>query len=263
MHNIDLRKKYDRIYKNGPRKFHSYSTFPESKLILEMQPSWQGLKVMEIGCGEGHLAALISFSGAAQIDAFDYSHEAIDLAKDQIRLPNVSFCCEHYENVNEKYDVVVMQGVLEHLDQPFVALSGILARNVLPGGILITSSPSFINPRGYVWMTLQLLFDVPMSLTDIHFISPFEIQEFAQNNKLALDIKSTDFDWASGNRLIIDFDKRLRNALRDAGMPKDKVDILLDWLAKAAPFHLHDEFSGATVAYRIQRLADDRTAIND
>ena len=30
-------------------------------------------------------------------------------------------------------------------------------------GILLTSSPSFLNPRGYVWMTLQLLFDVPMS----------------------------------------------------------------------------------------------------
>ena len=251
MRNIDLQHKYDAIYKEGARSFHSYSTFPESRLILEMLPSWNDLRVLEIGCGEGRLAALIGFAGAAQVDALDYSQEAIDVANDQIRLPNVTFYCQNFETVQDRYDVVVMQGVLEHLDQPFETLSAILARNVAPDGVLITSSPSFLNPRGYVWMTLQLLFDVPMSLTDIHFICPFDVQEYAQANQLCLEMRSTDFDWASGERLIIDFNKRLRNALRDAGMANDKVDRLLDWLAKAAPFHRHDEFSGATVAYKI------------
>ncbi len=254
--NSKLQSTYDAIYRGGARKFHTYGTFPESKLIFEMQHIWQGLKVMEIGCGEGHLAALIGFAGAAQVDAFDYSSEAIGLATDQIRLPNVFFHCENYENVAELYDVVVMQGVLEHLDRPFEALSKILERNVSPGGALITSSPSFINPRGYVWMTLQLLFDVPMSLTDIHFICPFDMQEYAFQNKLTLDLRSTDLDWASGDRLITDFNKRLRNALRDAGMTADKVEAFLEWLAKAAPYHRHDQFSGATVAYRMQRQTD-------
>lgn len=251
MRNLDLQQTYDGIYKGGARKFHSYSTFPESRLILEMLPEWSGLRVLEIGCGEGRLAALIGFAGAAHVDAVDYSQEAINVAASQIRLPNVAFQCRDYVEISEKYDVVVMQGVLEHLDNPFEALSGIMERNVGQGGFLITSSPSFINPRGYVWMTLQTLFDVPMSLTDIHFICPFNMQEYAAEQGLELEVRSTDFDWAAGERTIVDFNKRLRNALRDVNLPNERVDRLLEWLAKALPYHRHDEYSGATVAYKL------------
>ena len=69
-----------------------------------------------------------------------------------------------------------MQGVLEHLDKPFKTLRSIIIANLKKNGQFITSSPSFLNPRGYVWMTLQLLFDVPMSLTDIHFLCPFDFE---------------------------------------------------------------------------------------
>jgi SAM-dependent methyltransferase len=256
MRNSDLKQTYDGIYKGGARKFHSYSTFPESKLILEMLPEWTGLRVLEIGCGEGRLAALIGFAGAAHVDAVDYSREAINVAESQIRLPNVAFHCCDYKGIVEKYDVVVMQGVLEHLDNPFEALSDVRERNVGQGGFLITSSPSFINPRGYVWMTLQMLLDVPMSLTDIHFICPFDMREYAAEQGLELEIRSTDFDWAAGERTIIDFNKRLRNALRDANLPNERVDRLLEWLGKALPYHRHDEYSGATVAYKLMKRSN-------
>ena len=259
MLNSDLQKTYDGIYKGGARNFHSYSTFPESRLILEMLPEWTGLRVLEIGCGEGRLAALIGFAGAAHVDAVDYSQEAINVAASQIRLANVTFQCCNFADIYEKYDVVVMQGVLEHLDKPFEALSGIMERNVERGGSLITSSPSFINPRGYVWMTLQMLLDVPMSLTDIHFICPFDMREYAAEKGLELEIRSTDFDWAAGERTVVDFNKRLRNALRDANLPNDRVDRLLGWLTKAMPYHRHDEYSGATIAYKfMSRLQIDR-----
>ena len=259
MRNSDLQQTYDGIYKAGARKFHSYSTFPESRLILEMLPSWAGLRVLEIGCGEGRLAALIGFAGATHVDAVDYSQEAINVATSQIKLPNVAFQCRDYTEISDNYDVVVMQGVLEHLDKPFEALSEIMERNVGQGGFLVTSSPSFINPRGYVWMTLQMLLDVPMSLTDIHFICPFDMREYAEEKGLELEIRSTDFDWASGKRTVVDFNKRLRNALRDANLPNDRVDRLLGWLAKAMPYHRHDEYSGATVAYKfMNKLQIDR-----
>ena len=257
MQNIDLQEQYDSIYRGGARQFHSFSTFPESKLILDMLPNWNGLNVLEIGCGEGKLAALLSFAGATHVDAIDYSSEAIEVASHQIRLPNVSFRCRNYEDVSERYDVVVLQGVLEHLDKPFETLTHLFDRNVAHDGLIITSSPSFINPRGYVWMTLKLLFDVPMSLTDIHFICPFDMQKYASEKGIGLEISSTDYDWAAGERLLIDFKKRLHNALRDANLPNDKVDRLLQWLAKATPYHLNDEFSGATVAYKLWRKADD------
>jgi hypothetical protein len=102
-------------------------------------------------------------------------------------------------------------------------------------------------------MTLQLLLDVPMSLTDLHFLCPFDFEEFAAKNNYNLETRSTDYDWGSGERTIVDFEKRLRNALRDADLDNSKVDRFLEWLAKAVPYHRHDEFSGATVAYKITR----------
>ena len=51
-----------------------------------MIPSWQGLDVLEVGCGEGRLAAMISFAGANKVDAIDYSSETIKIAKQCIKL---------------------------------------------------------------------------------------------------------------------------------------------------------------------------------
>lgn len=253
MQNKDLTKVYDKVYHDDSSTFYSFNTFPESKLIIDMLPRWNGLKILEIGCGVGRLAAMLSFAGAEHVDAVDYSQEAISIAQKRISLENVHYQCVDYHDIEGLYDVVVLQGVLEHLDQPFEELSYMLDKLVRQGGVVITSSPSFLNPRGYVWMTLQLLFDVPMSLTDLHFLCPFDFENFAKQNNLALDFRSTDQDWGSGERLLIDFKKRLPNALRDAGMDGSKVEKLLEWLDKASKCYHLDECSGATVAYKIAK----------
>lgn len=253
MLNKELNQIYDNVYKNNSSLFYSFNTFPESKLILEMLPRWNGLKVLEIGCGEGRLAAMVSFAGADHVDALDYSEEAIRIAQNRVRLDNVSYRCADYRKAEGQYDAVVLQGVLEHLDEPFAELDYIFKRFVRSGGVLITSSPSFLNPRGYVWMTLQLLFDVPMSLTDIHFLCPFDFEHFAEEKGYSLEFRSADQDWGSGERLLMDFQKRLPNALRDAGMDSSKVNRLIEWLRKAIRHQLHTEVSGATVAYKLSK----------
>ncbi len=132
-------------------------------------------------------------------------------------------------------------------------LQTIMKNNIDKGGILITSSPSFINPRGYIWMTLQLLFDVPMSLSDLHFLCPFDFERFADEFGYSMEMTTIDQDWANGQRLIIDFKKRLPNALRDAGMETGKVDLFLKWLDKAMRYNPENEFSGATMVYKISK----------
>lgn len=253
MKNKDLTDKYNKIFESGSGKFFSFNNFPESKLLLDMIVDWNDLRVLEIGCGEGRLAAMINFAGAAHIDAIDFSEEAIRIARQRIRLKNVSYQVADYREMKGTYDVVVLQGVLEHLDNPFIELKGIIESKLNEGGMVITSSPSFLNPRGYVWMTLQLLFDIPMSLTDLHSLCPFDFEKFAEENDYTLEIRSTDQDWGAGERTIIDFKHRLHNALRDADMDDSKVDTFLDWFKKAVPYHGRDEFSGATVAYKICR----------
>lgn len=251
--NRELREKYNAVYAAGSSKFYTFDYFAESLLVFSMLESWRGLRVLEIGCGEGRLAALIGMAGADRIEAIDYSQSAIDVARSRFNLENVNFSCKDYHDHSGRYDVVVLQGVLEHLDTPFEDLQELMENNVNHGGYLITSSPSFLNPRGYIWMTLQLLFNVPMSLSDLHFLCPFDFEEFAQKIGCELTVKSTDQDWAAGERLLVDFQKRLPNALTDAGLPTDGVPRLLEWLSKAVPYFQPDDFSGTNVAYKIQK----------
>lgn len=251
--NKSLKKIYNDIYKAGIENFFSFSSYTESKLILDFYDDWEEKDVLEIGCGGGVLAAIIGCAGAKKVDAIDYCETAINIAKKQFNLNNVFYYTKDVSDVNNKYDVVIMQGVLEHMDEPFKLLHHLLKNTVKDKGCLITSSPSFLNPRGYVWMTLQLLFDVPMSLSDIHFLSPIEFSNFIKNYDYKMEIKSTDQDWGAGERTIIDFKKRLPNALKDANMDSTKVIDLLQWLEKATPYFQHDDNSGATIAYKIKK----------
>ena len=252
MENKKLTKLYDKIFKEGSSNFFTFNVFEESLLLLGMMSSWQDLEILEIGCGEGRLASMMSYAGAKSIDAIDYSQQAINLCKDNIKIKNINYICGNYKELEKKYDVVVMQGVLEHLDEPFEELKYIHDNMLKEGGTIVTSSPSFLNPRGYVWMTLQTLFDIPMSLTDLHFLCPFDFEEFCEKNNCSLEIKSGYQDWGSGEGMIKDFNKRLRNALRDAEMDNTKVDKLLNWLAKSTSYFNRYQYSGAIVAYKIK-----------
>ncbi len=254
--NLGLRGMYDEVYREGSTEFYTFDYFPESLLVFSGLESWQGLRVLEVGCGEGRLAALIGMAGAERVDAIDYSESAIAIAKERFHLDNVQFACKDFHRCTGEYDVVIMQGVLEHLDKPFSELQQLYSRHVKAGGCLITSSPSFLNPRGYVWMTLRLLFDVPMSLSDLHHLCPEDFSEFARQHGYDLETRSTDQDWGAGPRLLLDFQRRLPNALKDAGLPTDGVDRLLAWLEQATPYFETNAYTGVNVAYTLRRSVE-------
>ncbi len=251
--NEKLESHYDSVYRNGQDTYFTFSSYNQAKEILDRVRCWEGKRVLEIGCGEGALAAMIGYAGATQVDAIDYSSEAIDIANEKVKLDNVQFACKHLNDIEDQYDVVVMLGVLEHIDQPFETLNTIMDRNVSEKGIILTSSPSFLNPRGYIWMTLQILFDVPMSLSDIHFFSPTDFKDYAKEHGYGLEVRSTDFDWGAGKRTLVDMEKRLTNALLDAGLDNSKVPQLIAWLEKAVPYFENNSCTGANIVYKIWR----------
>ena len=251
MDNKKLKNHYNNVYAKGSENYYTFSSYEESISILDYLKELNGRRVLEIGCGEGGLASMIAHAGG-KVTALDYSNEVVKIAKSKYNLDNLSFVCDDYKNISEKYDVVVLQGVLEHFDKPFDTLDWVINNLLEEKGFVITSSPSFINPRGYVWMTLQLLFDIPMSLSDLHFLCPFDFKEYCERNQYNMEFKSSNQSWGNGEGMIVDFNKRLRNALRDANMSNKNVDKLLDWLNKAKDYAAHDDFTGANVIYRIQ-----------
>ena len=73
-------------------------------------------------------------------------------------------------------------------------------------------------------MTLALGMNVPMSLTDKHFISPFDIRDWLLGTEFKLmNTTYFDFDRANGQPMIIDMKKRLMNAFSDANLPNDSI----------------------------------------
>lgn len=246
----DLKNLYNKVYAEGAySKFFTFLTYREAMLIIE-SANWEGKKILEIGCGEGDLASIIAYHGG-EVTAIDYSKEAIKIAKKKFTLDNCQFICCDYKDISDKFDIVVMKGVLEHTKDPYEALFYIKDKLLLnKSSKIITSSPSFLNVRGYIWMTLQLLFDIPMSKSDVHFLCPFDLEEYTERLGGKLVYKSCDQDWGHGERLIIDFEKRLKNALRDTGL-NGNIEKLLSWLKKTLLYTNYSEFSGASVIYTI------------
>ena len=251
MKNKDLQKIYEGVYAKGKENFFTFDTLDITEKVIN-EIDWPGLSVLEIGCGIGDTAAAIANLGASSVVACDYSMSAIETANQKHSIENLTFFVSAIEDTKGVYDCIVMQEVIEHTDNPLSTIE-FLSKHLNPGGHLILTCPSFLNIRGYVWMTLQTLFDVPMSLTDKHFISPFDMQEWAQSSGLSLTWNTFRHKQAVGEGMVFDMRKRLTNALEDAKMDNSKVDNLLTWLLKASDFEPASKSNGAKALYHFRK----------
>ena len=234
--NKSLKEIYQNAYKDNKKysgekdSFFTFSTDDVTEYVIN-NVDFSSKNVLEVGCGTGNTAFAISKCNALSVTAIDYAEEAIKTCKNTFEIDNLEFRCLSIEDVTDKYDVIVMQEVIEHLDEPEESIKRLMG-NLTENGSLVLTCPNFTNLRGYIWMTLQILFDVPMSLSDLHFFSPFDFEEMAKKNNYELDWTTFAHDRVYGENLIVDMKKRLTNALRDAEMPNNRVDVLMSWLEK-------------------------------
>ncbi len=256
--NRDLKKFYNKVFAKGEKrhftKFSETKTLPsdEREALKELQ--WNKKKVLEIGCGTGLFTYEIARRGA-RVLAVDYSSEAIRIAKEKYRHPNLNFVCRDARKILGKYDVVASLGTLEHMDRPFSALK-LFKRRLKPNGSIIITCPNWINPRGYMLMTLFCLFDAPVTLADLHYLSPLDFKKCAKELKMSLRWRTFDISRACGEDLIKDFEKRIPNVLRDANLPCKKKNIkkFIRWIKKnILPFEHKAEHIGATAIYHFKK----------
>jgi 2-polyprenyl-3-methyl-5-hydroxy-6-metoxy-1,4-benzoquinol methylase len=243
MKNKDLKQIYDK----GELNFHS--GFNESMMLISMIDDWQGKSVLEIGCGEGHLCSILAYAGA-EIYGIDYSEEQIKRAKGRYPKSPPYFSCDS-PKVFDKKDIVVMQGVLEHFNHPWDDLSWIMDNLLTPdAGVCILSVPNWVNPRGYIYHTLRLLFNAKMSLTDIHFFLPDEFFEWAETKqdniidtsyglrgvcgKYEIIMKSCDYSWAAGDEMIADLKERIPKAMDFRPPRTEHIEKLMDFAQRQA-----------------------------
>lgn len=226
----ELIKKYDQVYQDGEDGFFTFDSKEEQDKILELV-DFNNKSVLEIGCGTGDMAVRIADAGAKYVDAIDVSREAIKAAVNKNTRYNLKYrICDLYSLPPNQYDVVVMIGVLEHVENPAEFLDTILTRFTTLRSTIATSSPCFLNPRGYVWMALQMLFKTQMSLTDKHFIHPWWMERWSEMRGCDICMDAVDQSWAWGQRLLDDFNIRLRKAL--PYLPDEYISDFIDFLAK-------------------------------
>ena len=245
---------YDGVYKKGEEKhFTNLSTTgiitEETNEILK-ELNWKSKKILDVGCGTGYFSYKAAKKGA-DVLGIDFSAEAIEIAQSKYQHSHLKYQQMDVKKIEGKYDVIVSIGTLEHMDNPLQILK-LFKRHLNPKGKIIITSPNWTNPRGYMLMTLWLLFDAPITLADLHYQTPVDFQKYSDNLDMKLKWRTIDKSWAHGDILIQDFQKRLPNVLKDANLPNNPKNVknFIKWIKNnILPFENSLPQSGATGLY--------------
>lgn len=257
--NADLRAFYESVYKSGEKNHYTplrlqQGDIPEALAAVFQIGTWPGRKVLDVGCGTGDMCGLIAGAGASAVVGVDYAKAAIAEATTKYQAPNLSFVCGDVSEIDGPFDTIVSNGTLEHMNAPLETLHRLKAM-LAPGGDLILTCPNWLNPRGYMLQALWHLFKAPITLADLHYLTPLDFDEWAAELAMDLTWFTVDHDWAGGMTMVSDFKRRLPNVARDAGwdLPPEKLDTFLSWLERrVVPFKGDARHEGATGVYHLR-----------
>ena len=144
---------------------------------------WQGLRVLDLGCGGGLTTAWLAQRGATTVGV-DLSRASLRVASRQTRgygHPEPVFACGRAEALpfaDASFDVVWCTDVLEHLPELPAALAQI-ARVLKPGGLFLydTINRSWLSRLLVIWFWEYLAGQAPRGTHDWHlFITPQELR---------------------------------------------------------------------------------------
>jgi len=110
-------------------------------------------KVLDLGCGDGIYSGIFYSTRAKHIDAIDYDHKIISLAKKYYKKPNINFICSNiltdvFPDTN--YNVAFLFAVIEHFSvKEGQALLKKISLSLATGGCLLGSTPLFSEIGGH------------------------------------------------------------------------------------------------------------------
>jgi len=256
MKNINLKHIYNQAYKAGGEKF--FSKFKKgidaSQINYQVlkEVNWRGKEVLDVGCGIGRTAFAVARRGG-KVLGIDYSLEAVRVARTHYQHSCLTFQHIDVEKIKGLFDVILVLGTLEHMDNPLNILKR-LKKLLKKDGVLIATCPSFINLRGYILMSLYYLFKVPITRTDLHYITPLDMMDWAERLRMNIKWRTFDHGRSQGKEMINDLKDRLPKALGQAGMETKNIDNLIVWLKKIMVFHQQTKYNGAFGLYKLTKI---------
>tara|TARA_B110000483_G_C18123043_1_gene514474 strand:- start:281 stop:1213 length:933 start_codon:yes stop_codon:yes gene_type:complete len=122
---------YEASLSKHNKLFDSSITTDEFNLITKKAPA----KLLEIGCGAGQFLLRANNKGYKSL-GIDLDKKAIDFVTNNLKL-NAKNCKLIDLNENEKYDIVFLMGVFEHIEDPNQLLQEIKLRLKEDGELII------------------------------------------------------------------------------------------------------------------------------
>lgn len=243
MDNASLKTIYESIYLKGEGAHYTKSKYHLHKEIHEAilaETVWEGKSVLDVGSGAGDFASLLSHAGASSVLGIDYSPEATKESKQRHQNPGLRYETKNLFDMTEGYfDVIVSLGTIEHMNDPLEGIRRMLSL-LNKGGSIIVTVPNWLNPRGYVLLTLLFLFKAKITLADLHHLSPVHFEKWAKELDMELSWKTVNHSWGSGDVSVADLRDRLPKIAKSSGLPLNVKGIaeLAAWLEEnSLPLH--------------------------
>jgi 2-polyprenyl-3-methyl-5-hydroxy-6-metoxy-1,4-benzoquinol methylase len=117
--------------------------------LFKFFPENKNIKILEIGCGFGRYLKYIKDRDYNHITGIDISKEQIEAAKKSYNLDDVHVAdaIEYLTTINQKFDVIMLLDVVEHLDLEYaLELGSKVYQSLNKDGILIMQTPNGLSP---------------------------------------------------------------------------------------------------------------------
>ncbi|MEA3312612.1 MAG: class I SAM-dependent methyltransferase [candidate division WOR-3 bacterium] len=118
--------------------------------ILQFIKRIENPKILEIGCGAGQFANYLYDEGYRDYHGFDFSPQAIRMAKDAVDFPFTVGDATNPNCYDCDYNAVVALEVMEHVADDLAVI-----RNIKQGTSIVFSLPTFDDPAHIRWFTTR------------------------------------------------------------------------------------------------------------
>ena len=116
--------------------------------ILELLPSDKNVRILDAGCGIGNLSKRLLENGFKDIIALDIENEL------KIKIPFIEADLNKKLVFEEKFDVIICQEVIEHLENPRHLLRE-FKKILRKEGIIIITTPNIFNWKARIYYPLK------------------------------------------------------------------------------------------------------------